>query len=67
MNKKENVYCKDCKWVYAWGYPISCKYPKIKNKFRGTYFSSSDDRTDTSSNENGRCPFYKRIWWKIWI
>lgn len=70
MRKTKEVYCIDCRRYYSgdcWA-PEGFTGKTIKNYITGNIkerlWLSRNDKN--YPNRDGKCPYYKRKWWKFW-
>lgn len=76
FNPNKKVYCKDCKFRKSWDisyFFCSRKYTRLIEWYDHIYTGeiSREDRSNNESvsfnkNDDGKCKYYKRKWWKFW-
>lgn len=58
----KKVHCKNCKWLIGFSY--CTQYILDRGIKLGD--ADPDDVRAIKINLEWDCPFYNRIWWKIW-
>lgn len=67
------VYCKNCIFNRYWGNEVIryCarvhKALHIWNRYNDEYEGEVTSKVDFNENSSGKCGYYQRKWWKIWV
>lgn len=64
----KKIYCKDCRFRFAFSFCRSNPFPK----YRSANWLKPGGRTLTQEfcsdkNESNDCSEYKKKWWKFWV